>query len=377
MAALRDYPCVVDSDGNKVLEDELRILKQAGFFKAMERADILNRIGSFSVLLIGVHDGQELSQPVGQARQGDLDGMYFNAYGYNGIEILKYDTDPASPRYGLPVLYQLQVIDTDGSKRKQQQMTSVRVHYSRIVHLAEGSLESTIEGMSSLEQPWNALMDKEKTRGSSAEAYFRNSRQKLALEVEKDAKPDMSDDAKAALKTNVENFQNNWEDVLRLNQMKANILQPGMASPRDPFDVCVEEVAGTTGIPVRILTTKAGGQVTGSEDKATWNALILDRQEQECSVWLLDALSIMSEAGIIELPDIVSVEWSVQSALGELEASEASERKAKAFKSAVEGLSVAGADEVTADSVFKEVGLNGIEVEDIDFSDGDSDGLNE
>jgi len=367
-ACWRDMPTIKDGD-DEILEDELKALKKAKFFRAMERADILNRIGNFSVLVIGVADDQDLDKPIGSAKKDSFNSMFFNPYSYDGIEIVQTDKDPASPRFGLPVLYQLQTIDVDGSKRKQTQIISRNVHYSRIVHLAEGMLDSSIEGTSSLQAPWNALTDKEKIRGSSGESYFRNSRQKLALETNEGAKVALDAESKAALKQNVEDFQNGLEDVLRLNNMKANMLQPQMASPRDPFDICVEEVAGTTGIPVRILTTKAGGTVTGSEDKATWNALVLDRQDQECTIYLLDALEIMNEAGILELPEDAEVIWSVQSSLSEKESSESTNNKASAFKSTVEALASIGADEVIAKSAFKAVGLDEIEIDETDFDD--------
>ena len=192
------------------------------------------------------------------------------------------------------------------------------------------------------------------------------------MEVADGHKPITDASAKASLKENVEQFQNGYEDVLRLHGMKANMLQPAMVSPRDPFDVCVEEVAGTTGIPIRILTTKAGGTVTGSEDKATWNALVNDRQDQECTLWLLDSLEIMNEAGILDLPDDADVVWPVQTSLSEKEASETSKNKADAFKAATEGLATIGGDEVVAESVFKEIGLDGIEIDDIDLGLDDS-----
>jgi len=365
----RDMPKIKVND-KAILEEQLLKLKKAKFFKAFERADILNRIGNFSVMLIGIPDGLDLNLPVGSAKKDSFSSMYFNVYSYDGIEIAKTDTDPASPRFGLPVLYQLQSIDIDGSRRKQVQIVSHIVHYTRIVHLAEGALDSTIEGTSALEAPWNALTDKEKTRGSSAEAYFRNSRQKLALEVSEGKKASTDPDVKAKLKENVENFQNGWEDVLRLDNMKANMLNPSMASPRDPFDICVEEVAGTTGIPVRILTTKAGGTVTGSEDKATWNALVKDRQDQECTTYLLDALAIMDEAGILDLPEESEVVWPVQSSLSETEASESAKNKAAAFKDTVEGLRAAGGD-IDSESAFEAVGLEGIEADDFDPGNND------
>lgn len=367
----RDMPEIKVND-KVILEEQLLKLKKAKFFKAIERADILNRIGNFSVMLIGIPDGLALDLPVGTAKKDSFSSMYFNVYSYDGIEINKTDNDPASPRFGLPVLYQLQSIDVDGSRRKQVQIVSHIVHYTRIVHLAEGQLDSTIEGTPALEAPWNALTDKEKTRGSSAEAYFRNSRQKLALEVNEGSKASTDPEERAKLKENVENWQNGWEDTLRLNNMKANMLNPSMESPRDPFDICVEEVSGATGIPVRILTGKGGGTLTGSEDKATWNALVLDRQDQECTTYLLDALAIMDEAGIIELPEEAEIKWPVNPSLNETEASQSTKNKADAFKSATEGLSTIGADEVVAESVFKAIGLD-IEIDEIDLSDNDDD----
>jgi hypothetical protein len=363
----RDAPEIRNGE-TRILEKELLKLKKFGFFRVMERADILNRIGSFSIFLLGVPDGEDLDKPVGSARKDNFRGMYFRAYNYDGIEIASVDSDPASIRYGLPVLYQLQVVDIDGSNTKMTVRTSLLVHFSRVVHMAEGCLDNDIEGMSALQQPWNAVMDKEKVRGSSGESYYRNSRQKLALETNEGAKLSTDKTVIDNLNENVKNFQDGFEDTLRLNNMKANMLQPSMASPRDPFDICVEEIAGTTGIPVRILTTKAGGTVTGSEDKSTWNALVKDRQDQECTFYLLGALQVMAEAGILDLPEDADVVWPEQSALSESESAEASKNKSEAFKAVVDGLSTMGADEVQAKSVFDEVGLDGIEVEELDLS---------
>lgn len=365
----RDIPEIKVGD-DVALKDELIALKKAGFFSAMEKADIANRIGRFSVLFIGVPDGMDPSLPIGSANKGDFKGMYFNVYEEDGIEVVKYDTDPASPRFNLPELYTLQVL-VNGDSKLQGNVTARTVHYSRVVHLAEGALSSRLEGVSSLKAPWNALIDKNKVRGSSAEAYYRNARQKLSLETANGAKSSGDTEARKALKENVENFQNGFEDTLRLNNMTANMLQPGMVSPRDSFDVSTEDAAGTSGIPVRYLTTKAGGTVTGSEDKAALNGRVMDRQDQECTLWLLDALKIMDNAGILELPENAEVTWPVQSSLSEKEASESSKNKADAFKAVADGLSTVGADEVLAESAFKAVGLEGIETDDIDLSVSD------
>lgn len=367
-ACWRENPTLKVGD-DEVLKEELAKLRNKGLFRALERADILNRIGNFSVLVIGVPDGEGLDKPVSIAGKNAFDKVYFNPYSYEGIEIVEIDNDPASDRFGLPTKYQVQVIPPSNKETKDLTTRDYIVHHSRIVHLAEGSLESSIDGTSSLEAPWNALIDKDKVRGGSGEAFFRNSRQKLALETEKDATVDTGTEAMKALKDNVEGFHNGWEDVLRLDKMKANMLQPSLVSPRDTFDICVEEISGATGIPVRFLTTKAGGNVTGSEDKASWNALVLDRSDQECTPWLLRVLSIFDDAGMLDLPEDIKVVWPVQAALSDIENSEATKNRAQAFKATTEGLSAVGADEVVAESAFKAVGLEGIEIASVAFTD--------
>jgi len=351
-----------------ILEDELLMLKKAGFFNAMERADIANRIGSYSVLFVGVPDGLEPSLPVGAAKSGNFAGLYFNVYEEDGINVAAWDDDPASPRYNKPEIYELQTT-SNISGSLMGKVSAIRVHHSRVIHMAEGAISNSLEGCSSLKAPWNALTDKSKVTGSNAEANFKNSRQKVVLMARENAKFDPTD--VAALKENGENFQNNQEDFLRTKNMDVMAIQPSIASPRDSYDVNTEEVAGTTGIPIRILTTKAGGTVTGSEDKATWNALVNDRQDHDCTPWLLDGLSIMDEAGILDLPDETRIKWPVQSALGAKEESEVIKNKADAFKSATEGLSTLGGDEVLAESVFKAIDMDNIEVDKIDLSEND------
>lgn len=356
-ACWNQLPKIMIGD-TQILEDELDQLSNMGFFRKMERADILNRIGKFSVLLIGMPDGQDLNQPVGQAK--DIQGLYFNPYNCDGIEITKWDMDPVSQRYGLPELYQLQTTSF-GDSTKDMQKKAIVVHWSRVVHLAEGALDSSIEGASALEPVFNALTDLNKVRGGSGEAYFRNARQQRALEADKDARLEKGSTALADLKSNIEDFDNAWDSTLRLQNMTAKHMQVQMISPRDTFDVIVEEISGQTGIPVRILTGKGAGQLAGSEDRASWNALIIDRQSSECDGYLLAGLSIMSEAGMFELPDNATIEWPEQQATTEKEAAESNKTKAETLKLVVEAMNLPVGDELESESVFKAVGLEDIE----------------
>ena len=355
-ACWKELPKIMSGD-TEILESEMQQLSKVGFFRKMERADTLNRIGTFSVLLMGMPDGMDLDMPVGTAR--DISGMYFNPYNFDGIEILEWDVDPSSQRFGLPVKYQLQTTSF-GEKLKDINRVTVVAHYTRIVHLAEGALDSSIEGASSLEAVFNSLTDVNKVRGGSAEAYFRNSRQQRALLADKDASLDKGSSALTTLNENIENFDNGWDSTLRLKNMQVNQLNPSLVSPRDTYDVSVEEISGQTGIPVRILTGKGGGQTSGVEDRASWNALVADRQTSECDQYLIDALTLMSDAGMFDLPDDVTIEWEPLADMSEGEQSVTNKTKAETLGLVIGAMNTPVGDELEAESVFKEFGLEDI-----------------
>lgn len=356
-ACWRDVP-VIKAGDSEILTDDLSDLKSAGLFAGLERADILNRIGNYSVLLIGVPDGMKLDQPVGSANS--MDGMYFQAYSQAGITVTQWDNEPTSPRYGKPVMYQLQVISQ--SSTQAQQIVSRNVHHSRIVLMAEGALESDFDGRSALEPCWNALIDKDKARGSAAEAYFRNARQKFTLEAVTDANVSNDSASLSALKNEVLAFTNDQQDFMRLQNMKANVIQPEMVSPRDVFDVAVEEVAGVTGIPIRVLTGKGGGNLAGSEDKSAWNAVIGDRQSSVCTDYLTQALRILEEAGLVKLPKSFVIEWPASPVMNDLEAADEMVKRADAATK-IGSLATAMGEVADVNGILESVGLDPITVE--------------
>jgi len=375
-ACWNEIPKLMSGDV-EILETELAMLGKMGFFAAIERADILNRIGNFSILVIQLPDGMDLDKPL--AKAGKLEKLFFQPYNYDGITITKWDDDPASERYMMPEIYQVQTSIT-GDKSKDIQFKAFNVHYSRIIHLAEGKLDSNIEGRSALRAPWNAIIDAEKVRGGSGEAYFRNARQQRSLEADKDARLEPGSEASASLKENIEAFDNGWESTLRLQNMTAKNMTVEMISPRDTFDIIVETISGQTGIPIRILTGKGGGSTTGTEDRASWNAVIADRRASFCDGVLFQGLDILNDAGMIDLPEDAIIEWQPQIATTEKEDSENKKRKAETFNIIVDALGKPVGDEADITTVLEAVGLGDIEIDesnlDIDEPEPDAD-LNE
>jgi len=360
-------------DDKEILEEEIKELSRRGFFNALERADRINRIGAFSVLVIGTRDdGLPLDAPIGRSR--NMESIYFRVYGENAILVAKWDNEPSSPRFNLPLIYQLTVIQSveSSTQLSTANAQSINVHWSRVVHLAEGALENELVGQSSLEPILNALTDMIKTTGGSSEAHFRNARPQTALTADKDINLDSSTEAAKKLQKNMKEFENGWGSFLRLQGITATKLNMTNISPRDAFDLSIEQVSGQTGIPVRILIGKGAGQLAGSEDRATVGGLILDRRNSLCSLWLLAGLKILSNAGLFDLPDNAEVKWEPSSPLTEKEEAEVAKIKADTLKVAGEAMANPKLSETDPNEILSHLGIDDFEIDDSDIDDTDA-----
>lgn len=350
----------INDEGAKnkpVLEEELATLKDRGLFIKLERADILNRIGSFSVLFIGIPDGLTADQPIGTGSPEQLDDVYFMPFGESSVTISKWVIDPTEPRFGLPLQYTLTPRTQDFGEKETTTIQSITAHWSRVVHMAEGALTSDIYGQPYLEPIFNRVQDWNKTVGGGAEAYFRNAVGKFALEVDKEAQGILTPEAKTALKEEVEAFTNNMQNYMRLAGMKAKPLSSPHQDPKGTADTILMELTAYSGIPKRILTGEGGGQLAGNEDKESYNAIVGDRQNQVCELWFMDALGILDEAGMIELPDDFSIDWPVVETLNEKDKSEIMKNMADAIEALGKAISMDGGfeGEITAEQIITEV----------------------
>lgn len=347
-------------------EDIVNALKKAGFLKKMESADVLNRIGRMSVLYVGVPDGRQPEEELGRVPMGEkfIDKLYFVPYEYDGIVITEQETDPTNPRYGLPKFYTLQ--KTGNSDNEKDTMNkSIVAHWSRVIHLNENGLNSDIEGMGALEPIFNNILDIEKTIGGSSEAYFRNARGKIAYEIDKDFATSIatSGPAKDAFNEGAEEFANNWKDHILAVGSKAKGIDTPHHSPLDTVKVALWSIAGQTEYRIRILTGEGAGQLAGSEDQASLNQIIKDRQDGPCTDWINRFMEILTEAGMISLPDGYEIRFPLQEATTEDQKAKTGLAKAQTLQAVATAKSSIGGDAIDMETALEACGLEDIEVD--------------
>ena len=359
-----------DTKKTEILEDELAAICKADFINVAMRADALNRIGRFSAIFVGVPDGLDPREPIGRVRGKALDVIYFRPFAHDGIEPHVYDTDPMSPRFGLPEQYQLQVMGR-GDNEKDQARVPIIAHWSRVIHLVEEPFDSDIEGIPALQPVFNRILDLDKVLGGSAEAYFRNARGKIGFEVDSDFGSELLCDpeSKAAFDRAARAFTHDLQDQIVSVGSKIVPISTAHQSPIDTVKSLVWEISCFTRIPVRYLTGEGSGVMSGSEDKLTYNALIADRQLTFCNRIVDRLFEILGECGAMTVPEY-HICWNIQDSTSEAEKAQINLQKAQALSSVLNATMASG-EGVELEGALSEIGFEDLSVVEVEIMDGD------
>lgn len=255
------------------LEDQLSLKSK------FSRVDRLQRIGSFGVLLLGLSD-VKVSEDWAKDATINSKLMYVRPFSEKSAQIDSYEDDTKNKRYGLPKIYSITINNYDsGTTRMASTVSSItiRVHWSRVIHIVEDQLESEITGLPILESVFNRLMDLDKIIGGDAEMFWRGARPGYAGNLEKDRT--MTSTQKEALKTQIDEYEHNLRRILMMDGINLNSLAQQIADPSSHVDIQLKMISTVTQIPLRILTGSERGQLASGQDADEWDAYVQSRRE--------------------------------------------------------------------------------------------------
>ena len=263
----------------KAWEDLEKRLK----IKAMlQRVDTLSRLSTYAVLLIGAPGNLDEELPKGRSESLLYFSPFLGGGGPSGSNhssgtsadadatIFEYDADMTSPRFGLPKTYQLRRTDISAP------MLQRPVHWSRIIHAAEGLLRDECFGQPALMRVWNDLDSLEKCAGGGAEAFWLRCSAGMHLDVDKDM--EMSVEDKAALATQADEYAHQLRRMIRTRGVEVTQLGSDVANFSNPVDSIVSLISGATGIPKRILLGSEMGELASTQDRENFRDLVNGRQ---------------------------------------------------------------------------------------------------
>lgn len=292
-------------DDTPFVTEFARLVKRVRLYHYCQRADKMAGIGRYGVLLIGTTGADTLDMPIRSMTSVD-DILYLRPYSEYSAEVAELVTDETDERYGLPLYYELKFLT--GNKGTGEM--SKRVHWSRVIHIAEGLLENEIFGRPRLQRVYNLLDDVMKLIGGSAESTWKLMRKGFVLDVDPEA--NLSAEAELALEGQIEEYDNGLRRFMKTRGMNVMDLGSEVVDPSGLFTLIIDLIAGATGIPQRILLGSERGELASSQDAANWAGRIAERRENWAEPMILRPLiDRLIEFGALPAPSAgeYSIKW--------------------------------------------------------------------
>lgn len=249
--------------------------KRLSIWPVMQRADVLAGLGRFSLILIGAPGGLDTPLP-NPIRPEDI--FYLTPYGENNVTIDQrdYEGNIVDPRYGRPNFYKLKTTLVENGVNIINSSRDVRVHWTRVIHVSDGLLDSNIFGEPRLQRVWNLLDDLMKITGGGAEAFWLRANQGLQINLDKDVKPVAGD--LESLREQVDAYKHDINRIFRTRGVNVEVLGSDVANFAENTDAIILQISAATGIPHRILTGSERGELASTQDKNNWNERVSDRR---------------------------------------------------------------------------------------------------
>lgn len=281
-------------------------------WSVLQRLDRLTQLGHYGVLLLGLDGGEPLHEP---ATQSNYKLLYLQPHGEQTAQISSWNADPKSARFGLPETYLITTgpdwVGTGGGNRQ------LKVHWTRVIHIAEDALEHIALGLPRLQRIYNRLMDLQKLAGGSAEMYWQNVAMLLAFIADKDAT--FTEPDKAEMASQLEEMQHGLRRMLRLRGMDVHNVAPGLqgADPSGHFAMQLDLISGASGIPKRILVGNEAGELASTQDETAWQGRVAERREQFATPTVLEPLLRRGLSQGWLSGTLGAIEWPESDTLGE------------------------------------------------------------
>lgn len=275
-------------DGTEFTKAWDALAQRLGVWGRLERADRLSRIGRYGVLLIGVAgDDSQLEREMPQL-QGPDAVLYLSAFTEQHAQIDSWVVDPRDPRFGQPLTYKIDLTSGVSSFQPTTGSSTQVVHWSRLIHIAEGLLEDEVYGRPPLQRVYNDLHDLQKVSTSTGEGYW----QRVAgiLQAKIDPESTITEEQLLALDENLQKLYHDLKRTFYGKGVELSRLAEGEPDPEAAADLFFTKIAAGAGFPKRILFGSETGERASTEDQKTWLGSIAERQKQHAEPMILRAL---------------------------------------------------------------------------------------
>jgi len=329
-----DYPSIYETEEERETPFEKAVdtvIVRSKLYSYLHRLDRVSGIGRFGVLFIGLDDGETFDTP---APGYDEDGpsktpgtakiLYYRIFGEQSAEILYSESDRSNPRYGMPTYYTLQF--EEPSNGMASSLVSQKVHWSRIIHVADNLIESELYGAPRMEDVYNRLLDLRKVAGGSGEMFWKGGFPGLSFEV--DPKHGEFDaDAREELREDVRAYAQGLQRYITMVGVTVKSLAPQISDPTSCTNNLLMLIAITKGVPQQSFQGSQQGQLDSPQDTITFRERIALRKERHVSPNIIRVtIDRMIQMGVLPTPTSqldqplpYMIRWEPMAPLNEIE----------------------------------------------------------
>ena len=281
----QEMPAIWENEKPSDTADETAIarrFKDRNIWRAMMQTDLRSIVGAYAAAIIIVRDGLTLDEPVGQLSSIDDLVAIIPAWEVQ-LQVSDWDTDTMSETYAEPLMYQFTEFQMENKQGKPQTVT--RIHPSRVLIWSD---DGTVNCRSDLEPCFNDLVDAEKIRGAGGEGFWKTSRGAPIITAPqgmsyKDLQHAMGgktpEETKNALDEKLDDFQSGYDKGLMLGGMDAKPMTITLPQPKEFWEICVQSIAATYGMPFKELIGNVTGERASTEDARAWAQKCMSRRE--------------------------------------------------------------------------------------------------
>jgi uncharacterized protein len=283
---------VEDVDETPFEEAWKKLQTRCMIYHYLKLVDELSGIGHYGVLFLGFDDGQPLDEPVrtiderGEPVEGEaVNLVYLRAFDEEYAKIAAYETDQRNIRYGRPTYYDITFDNVDTAEQLGKTKAvdrTMKVHWSRVHHVAPDCTTSLVWGTPRQEACFNNLLDIRKILGGSAEMFYKGGFPGLSFETHPDAITNSTFDL-ASIKKQVERWESGLQRYFASLGLTVKSLAPQVSDPSKHLEVQIEAICTVMEIPKRVFLGSEIGELASTQDKATWNDRVHAKQEDHTS----------------------------------------------------------------------------------------------
>lgn len=249
-------------------------------------------------------------QGVPATPKGGMQLNYLRVFDESLVVIDSYEKDLTNPRYGQPIFYNVRFVDVVTAAGATGTLTTVaKVHWSRIIHVADDLVSSEVLGTPRMQDVYNNLLDVRKILGPSAEMFYKGAFPGYSFEVPPNLEQYIEID-KEGMRKEFEAYSNGLQRYLALTGVQAKSLAPQVASPKDHFDTQVEAICISKAVPKRVFMGSERAELASTQDARAWNRRLNRRQNDHVVPHIIRPLiDRLIAVGILPIPAEYFVEF--------------------------------------------------------------------